>query len=166
MVRAILVSVALSACVVGSAWGQVRPVGPSMGVGEAASDIQALKAEVAALQQQMVQLKASYDNQLTDARFRIAALEANQKQGGSPAQLESQINALTGRTSTLEAHWNATSPAIQGLELRLNTLSQNFQVHTHKYKITEFGVVDGKVTPPFNIGRNSKEELPTSTPQF
>jgi hypothetical protein len=151
----------------GSAAAQGRPPPQSFNAAEAYAEIEVLKQQVAALQQQAAQEKAQFEQELTAARFRITVLEADMKQGGATTQLQASITALTARTSTLEAHWSQTSPAIANLELRLNALNtqfgalnDKFQVHTHTYRLTTFGFANEKLLPPIHVG---EEGLPTKT---
>ena len=170
MVRAILVGVALSACVAGSTLAQGRPVGPEMAPGQAYVDIQTLKAQIAALQQQMAQQKASYDNQLTDARFRITALESSQKQGGTATQLQASINTLAFRVTALEGYQKQDGQGLASLNNQVNAttnqltaLSTKFQTHTHTYKMTSFGFSNHELLPPVHIGEDGLPR-PTSPP--
>ena len=88
----------------------------------------ALTAQVTQLQTQLTAYKASNDKQVFGDGFRITALEANQKQGGTTTQLSAQLNMLTQRVS-----------AVEGLKGALDSLSAKFATHTHTFQRTVIG---------------------------
>jgi hypothetical protein len=121
----------------------------------------ALTAQVQQLQQQLAQYKADTDKNFVDDRFRITALEATNKvsTGNDLSTLKSAVATLQTNNAavinTLEANKSMLGNLSSGLgtvQTDLNTLSMQFKNHTHTYKLTNFGVEDGKVIPPFQIG--------------
>lgn len=101
---------------------QNYPLQPTTGAG---GSVQALVAQIAQLKLDEAAQKAQFEQELTAARFRITALEANQKQGGTTAQLEAQIQTQIGTTRSLGS--------------RLDALTARFDGHTHTYDRTSFG---------------------------
>jgi opacity protein-like surface antigen len=91
-----------------------------------------LQSEVLQLQQQLAQAKAAEGNDVFKDRFRITALELNQKQGGTAAQLGQQLADVSTRVGGLEGK-------VTLLNSSLVSLTNKFATHTHTYDKTTFG---------------------------
>ena len=120
-----------------------------------------LQAQVAQLQQQLAQADAATSKGFFDDRFRLTALEASEKMGGTTSQLSQQLNALMQRVSSVEARTTGVEGRATNIEgnvgnltSSLNALSNKFATHTHTYGKTTFawstanGLTQIKVAQP------------------
>jgi TolA-binding protein len=84
-----------------------------------------LAGQVSQLQQQLAQSKESDGKNFFADRFRITAIEANQKLGGTTSELDKKLSAVASQVDKVDS--------------RVGALSTKFATHTHTYGKTTFG---------------------------